>query len=148
MAWSVLVGAVINSISTLSPAANASHATNDIDLMIIEDSAEVSPPTLTTAAGYALVTGGSVSVNGPGPAASAVGCSVWWRRWNGSDGNPTVADIGNHLTVDPSGADFVVTVRSSSGASLWTVDREGRTMRPLTEPVPDAYDTDPSYASR
>lgn len=66
---------------------------------------------------------------------------------NGTDGG-LVADIGHHLTVDPEGAGFVVTVRSSSGASLWTVDREGRTMRPLTEPLPNIFDTDPSYASR
>jgi Sporulation and spore germination len=66
---------------------------------------------------------------------------------NGTDGG-LVADIGHHLTVDPKGEHFVVTVRSSSGASLWAVDREGRTMRLLTEPVPNTFDTDPSYASR
>jgi hypothetical protein len=66
---------------------------------------------------------------------------------NGTDGG-LVADIGHHLTVDPGGEDFVVTVRSSSGASLWTVDRQGRTMRPLTEAEPNKFDTDPSYASR
>jgi Sporulation and spore germination/WD40-like Beta Propeller Repeat len=66
---------------------------------------------------------------------------------NEAEGAPMV-DIGNHLTVDPTGRYFVVTVRSSSGASLWTVDRQDRTVRYLTLPSPNAFDTDPSFASR
>jgi hypothetical protein len=66
---------------------------------------------------------------------------------NDAEGVPMV-DIGNHLTVDPTGKDFVVTVRSSNGASLWTVDRQGKAVRPLTLPTPNSFDTDPSFASR
>ncbi|HEY7607299.1 MAG TPA: GerMN domain-containing protein [Actinomycetes bacterium] len=75
-----------------------------------------------------------------------------------SDGwNPTavlndtdipIGDIGNNLTVDPSGMSFVVTARSSSGASLWMVNRQEKTVTYLTLPAPNAFDTDPSYASR
>ena|GEM_PF-822924 len=75
-----------------------------------------------------------------------------------SDGwNPTavlndtdipIGDIGNNLTVDPTGTSFVVTARSSSGASLWMVNRQEKTVTYLTLPAPDAFDTDPSFASR
>jgi Sporulation and spore germination len=66
---------------------------------------------------------------------------------NDAEGVPSV-DIGNQLTVDPSGEDFVVTVRSNNGASLWVVDRQDNTVRYLTLPTPNAFDTDPSFASR
>jgi hypothetical protein len=75
-----------------------------------------------------------------------------------SDGwNPTavlndtdipIGDIGNNLTVDPTGTSFVVTARSSSGASLWMVNRQEKAVTYLTLPAPDAFDTDPSFASR
>jgi hypothetical protein len=65
---------------------------------------------------------------------------------NDADGVPMV-DIGNHLTVDPTGEDFVVTVRSSDGAALWMVDRQGKAVRYLTLPTPNLFDTDPSFAS-
>ena len=75
-----------------------------------------------------------------------------------SDGwNPTavlndtdipIGDIGNNLTVDPTGTSFVVTARSNNGASLWMVNRQEKTPTYLTLPVPNAFDTDPSFASR
>ena len=42
----------------------------------------------------------------------------------------------------------MVTARSSSGASLWMVNRQEKTVTYLTLPVPNAFDTDPSFASR
>ena len=75
-----------------------------------------------------------------------------------SDGwNPTallndtdipIADIGNNLAVDPTGTSFVVTARSNNGASLWMVNRQEKAVTYLTLPVPNAFDTDPSFASR
>jgi hypothetical protein len=75
-----------------------------------------------------------------------------------SDGwNPTavlndtdipIADIGNNLAVDPTGTSFVVTARSSDGASLWMVNRQEKRVTYLTLPAPNAFDTDPSFASR
>jgi len=75
-----------------------------------------------------------------------------------SDGwNPTavlndtdipIGDIGDNLTVDPTGTTFVVTARSGSGASLWMVNRQEKTVTYLTLPTPNAFDTDPSFASR
>jgi Sporulation and spore germination len=65
-----------------------------------------------------------------------------------NDGDVPMGDIGNRLTVDPTGRAFVVSARSSNGASLWMVDRQDRTVRFLTSPTPTALDTDPSFASR
>jgi hypothetical protein len=65
-----------------------------------------------------------------------------------NDGEAPMADIGNRLTVDPTGRAFVVSVRSSNGAVLWMVDRQDRAVRFLTAPGPAALDTDPSFASR
>jgi len=81
------------------------------------------------------------------------------RLWTiKSDGwNPTtvlndtdipIGDIGNNLTADPTGRSFVVTARSSNGASLWMVDRQEKNAAYLTLPAANAFDTDPSFASR
>jgi Sporulation and spore germination/WD40-like Beta Propeller Repeat len=60
----------------------------------------------------------------------------------------TVVDIGRQLTVDPDGSSFIFTVRSQSGGSLWMVDRQGTSPRPLTLPTAKEFDSDPSFASR
>ena len=65
-----------------------------------------------------------------------------------NEGDVPMGDIGNRLTVDPTGRAFVVSARSSNGASLWMVDRQDRTVRYLTSPGSNALDTDPSFASR
>ena len=59
-----------------------------------------------------------------------------------------IGDIGNHLTVDPGGRSFIITARSSNGASLWLVNRQDKSVNYLTLPAPNAFDTDPSFASR
>jgi Sporulation and spore germination/Lipoprotein LpqB beta-propeller domain len=65
-----------------------------------------------------------------------------------NDSDTPIGDIGNHLTVDPTGRSFVVTARTSTGASLWMVDRQRKSVDYLTIPTPNAFDGDPSYASR
>jgi hypothetical protein len=65
-----------------------------------------------------------------------------------NDGEVPMADIGNRLTVDPTGRAFVVSARSSSGAALWMIDCQDRAVHFLTAPGPAALDTDPSFASR
>jgi hypothetical protein len=59
-----------------------------------------------------------------------------------------IGDIGNHLTVDPGGRSFIITARSSNGASLWLVNRQDKSVSSLTLPGANAFDTDPSFASR
>jgi Sporulation and spore germination/WD40-like Beta Propeller Repeat len=65
-----------------------------------------------------------------------------------NDSDVAMGDIGNQLTVDPTGRSFVITARSGSGAALWTVNRQGNSAMPLTTPLPNAFDSDPSFASR
>jgi hypothetical protein len=65
-----------------------------------------------------------------------------------NDSDMPIGDIGNYLTVDPTGRSFVVTARSSTGASLWRVNRQDKSVSYLTLPAPNAFDTDPSFASR
>ena len=65
-----------------------------------------------------------------------------------NDADVPMGDIGNNLTADPTGRTFVVTARSGSGASLWTVNRQDKSALPLTSPHPNAFDSDPSFASR
>ncbi|HWD47000.1 MAG TPA: GerMN domain-containing protein, partial [Actinomycetota bacterium] len=65
-----------------------------------------------------------------------------------NDSDMPIGDLGNNLTADPAGRFFVVTARSSTGASLWMVNRQDKSVSYLTLPVPNAFDTDPSFASR
>jgi hypothetical protein len=80
---------------------------------------------------------------------------LWTVRsdgWNPTailnDSDMPIGDIGNYLTADPAGRSFVVTARSSTGASLWMVNRQDKSVSYLTFPAPNAFDTDPSFASR
>ena len=73
-----------------------------------------------------------------------------WDPTSVINGEPSenAVHLGNQLTVDPAGANFVFTVRSESGTSLWMVARQGGAMRPLTVPTNNDFVTDPSFASR
>jgi Sporulation and spore germination len=82
---------------------------------------------------------------------------LWMMRRDGWDPTPVLnADpegagvplIGRQLTVDPSGSSFIFTVRTPTGSSLYMVDRQGISPRPLTLPTAKEFDTDPSFASR
>ena len=82
---------------------------------------------------------------------------LWMMRRDGWDPTPILnADpelagvplIGRQLTVDPSGSSFIFTVRTPTGSSLFIVDRQGISPRPLTQPTAKEFDTDPSFASR
>jgi hypothetical protein len=80
---------------------------------------------------------------------------LWTMRSDGWDPmavlnetNVPVGDIGNHLTVDPTGQSFVVPARSSNGISLWMINRQEKRADNLTFPGPNTFDSDPSFASR
>jgi Tol biopolymer transport system component len=57
-------------------------------------------------------------------------------------------DIGDQLTVDPTGNQFVFIEQSEEGTSLWVVDRLGVGLRQLTSPGVNSFDSDPSFATR
>lgn len=96
MAWSVLVGTTSTGTGAVTPAPNASHASGDIEYLLVENSGEAAVA-LTTAAGFASVSGGQANAGGTGPGTAVADIDLFWRRWNGSDGNPTITDVGNHL---------------------------------------------------
>ena len=82
---------------------------------------------------------------------------LWLMEFDGWDPTPVLnvdptnestVDLGDQLTVDPAGANFIFTVASEDGTSLWMVDRQGNGLRPLTVPLPNDFATDPSFASR
>lgn len=64
------------------------------------------------------------------------------------DTEVALGDLGNRLSVDPAGRSFVVSARSTNGASLWMVNRQHKSVTNLTFPTPNSYDSDPSFASR
>ncbi len=65
-----------------------------------------------------------------------------------NDSEVAIGDIGNRLAVDPTGRSFVVTARSTNGASLWMINRQDKSVSYLTLPNPNDFDSDPSFASR
>ncbi|HEX3211871.1 MAG TPA: hypothetical protein VH016_04850, partial [Actinomycetota bacterium] len=65
-----------------------------------------------------------------------------------NDTDAPIGDIGNRLAVDPAGRSFVVTARTTNGASLWMINRQEKSVSYLTFPTPNAFDADPSFASR
>ena len=65
-----------------------------------------------------------------------------------NDSEVAIGDLGNRLAVDPTGRSFVVTARSTNGASLWMINRQDKSVSYLTLPTPNAFDSDPSFASR
>jgi dipeptidyl aminopeptidase/acylaminoacyl peptidase len=65
-----------------------------------------------------------------------------------NDSDAAIGDIGNRVAVDPGGRSFVITVRSTNGSSIWMINRQDKSSLYLTLPTPNAFDSDPSYASR
>lgn len=86
------VGAVFGGVGSVTGTVGASHTTNDIDVVLLE-CADNDTPSLSTANGFARLTALDQTV---GSAGAGTQMSVWWRRWNGSDGNPVFADAGDH----------------------------------------------------
>jgi hypothetical protein len=64
-----------------------------------------------------------------------------------NESNTPMGDIGNRLTVDPTGRSFVFSARSSIGATLWVANRQDKLARPLTSQDGNSFDSDPSFAS-
>jgi hypothetical protein len=65
-----------------------------------------------------------------------------------NDTEVAIGDVGNRLAVDPTGRSLIVSARSTNGASLWMINRQDKSVDYLTLPTPNAFDSDPSFASR
>lgn len=90
------VGAVASGTGAITVNPGASHTANDIDIVLLECEV-VDAPALSTANGFVRLTALDQSTDGGG-AASTGRCqmSVWWRRWNGTDGSPVFAAVADH----------------------------------------------------
>lgn len=63
-------------------------------------------------------------------------------------GSENAVDIGDEVTVDPTGNRFIFVVQSEDGTSLWMIDRLGSSLRRLTFPGPSGFDNEPAFATR
>ncbi len=89
------IGAITSGIGARTPNAGATHTANDIDIVLAETANEIGSPALSTANGFALLV--ASTGQGAGGETNATQLHVFWRRWNGSDGSPTIANAGNHI---------------------------------------------------
>ena len=90
----VAAGDIAGSTDTSTPLAPAGLMLDDIEFLVVETADEA--VTLSTAAGFAEITGSPVSVANASAAIATRG-TLYWRRWNGSDGDPEIADAGDHV---------------------------------------------------
>lgn len=89
------VGAIASDIAAITVAPGTPHTTNDIDIVLLEcEAADVAA--LTTANGFARITALDQSIGTGAASTGRTQMSVWWRRWNGTDGSPVFTDAGDH----------------------------------------------------
>jgi hypothetical protein len=81
------VGAQVQTNTTVAVAPGAGHTSGDIDIIIVESAND--PVTLSVAAGFAELTAIS-----PVSIAGQTRLTIFWRRWNGTDGSPTIDVTG------------------------------------------------------
>lgn len=87
------IGTVQANTTALTIPPGASHTVDDIDILLIETGVSTAI-TLTTAAGFAELAAVSPQTTGAGATGTIL--SVFWRRWNGTDGSPVTAAPSNH----------------------------------------------------
>jgi hypothetical protein len=92
-AWRA-AGTIAHNTIGVTPGAPAGLTANDIEFLLCESMDEAI--SLTTANGFAEVTGSPISVPS-GTATIATRGALFWRRWNGTDGDPVTNDPGNHI---------------------------------------------------
>lgn len=87
-------GTLAHDIVGVTPAAPSGLTLNDIELLACESMDEAI--SLATPAGFVEVAGSPISVSS-GTATIATRGALFWRRWDGSAGDPTTNDPGNHI---------------------------------------------------
>ena len=87
-------GALAHDIVGVTPGAPAGLTIADVEFLFCESADE--PISLATANGFAEVTGSPISVPDATLTIATRG-ACFWRRWNGTDGDPVTNDPGNHI---------------------------------------------------
>jgi len=91
----VAAGSFAHGPGQMTPALPAGIAANDILLLFVETANEASSVSNQNGGTWAEVTG-SPQGYGTAAAADATRLTVFWSRYNGTQGAPTVSDSGNH----------------------------------------------------
>jgi hypothetical protein len=112
-------GTLVETTTTLTVNPNASHASGDYELLVLETSDEA--VTLTTAAGFTEHPGSPISTGG-GVGLTNTRMTVFERIWNGSDGSPVTNDPGNHVI------GTIFSFRKSSGTWATLADARSATV--------------------
>ena len=91
----VVTGAVKSGTGAISPALPSGIAVNDILLLFVETANQAVSISNQNGGTWAAVTG-SPQGTGTAGGTSATRLTVFWSRYNGTQGAPTVSDSGNH----------------------------------------------------
>ena len=91
----VASGAIASGTGTIAPALPSGLATGDILLLFVETANQASSVSSANGGTWTQVTG-SPQGTGTAAAASATRLTVFWSRYNGTQGAPTLADSGDH----------------------------------------------------
>jgi len=89
----VAAGAIASGTGTIAPALPAGLAAGDVLLLFVETANEATSVSGANGGTWTQVSG---SPQGTGTAAGATRLTVFWSRYNGTQGAPTLADSGNH----------------------------------------------------
>jgi hypothetical protein len=87
-------GTLSHDTGAVTPSAPSGLTAGDIEFLLCESANEAI--TLTTANGFTQVSGSPISVPNADALIATRG-ALFWRRWNGTDGDPVVADPGDHV---------------------------------------------------
>ena len=91
----VAAGSVASGTGTITPALPSGRQTNDILLLFVETANQAVSITNQNGGTWTQVTG-SPQGTGTAGGSSATRLTVFWSRYNGTQGAPTVSDSGNH----------------------------------------------------
>jgi hypothetical protein len=91
----VAAGAVKSGTGSISPALPSGIAVNDILLLFVETANQAVSISNQNGGTWAAVTN-SPQGTGTAGGTTATRLTVFWSRYNGTQGNPTVSDSGNH----------------------------------------------------
>jgi len=84
-------GAIKSGAMAITVVPFVGRSADDIDLLFVETANQIA--SLSTPNGFAEVTAIGI---GPGGGTASTRITLFWRRWNGSDGDPIVGDSGEH----------------------------------------------------
>jgi len=91
----VVAGTVASGTGTITPALPSGIAVNDILLLFLETTNQAISISNQNGGTWAAVTN-SPQGTGTGASSSATRLTVFWSRYNGTQGAPTASDSGNH----------------------------------------------------